>query len=46
MQGAAVMVKMEVSRWRCLNRECERRTFADQLAGNCLSSRSSNPTNR
>jgi hypothetical protein len=32
MQGAAVMVRMKVSRWRCLNRKCERRTFADQLA--------------
>jgi hypothetical protein len=25
------MVKMWVSRWRCLNRKCERRTFTDQL---------------
>ena len=25
------MVKMRVSRWRCLNRECERETFTDQL---------------
>jgi transposase len=32
VQGAAVVVKIEVSRWRCLNRECERRTFTDQLA--------------
>jgi transposase len=31
VQGAAVMVKMRVSRWRCLNRKCERRTFTDQL---------------
>jgi transposase len=31
MQGAAVVVKMQVSRWRCLNRECERETFTDQL---------------
>ena len=31
MQGAAVTVKMEVSRWRCLNRECQRQTFADRL---------------
>jgi zinc-finger of transposase IS204/IS1001/IS1096/IS1165 len=31
VQGAAVMVKVQVSRWRCLNRECERRTFTDQL---------------
>jgi transposase len=31
VQGAAVVVKMQVSRWRCLNRECERRTFSDQL---------------
>ena len=30
-QGAAVMVKMQASRWRCLNGECERRTFTDQL---------------
>src|ERR1700722_13961657 len=31
VQGAAVVVKMQVSRWRCLNRECERETFTDQL---------------
>jgi transposase len=31
VQGAAVVVKMQVSRWRCLNRECERKTFTDQL---------------
>jgi Transposase/zinc-finger of transposase IS204/IS1001/IS1096/IS1165 len=31
VQGAAVMVKMRVSRWRCLKRECERETFTDQL---------------
>src|SRR5271165_1817071 len=31
VQGAAVTVKMQVSRWRCLNRQCERETFADQL---------------
>ena len=31
MQGSAVMVRMHVSRWRCLNGECERRTFTDQL---------------
>jgi hypothetical protein len=34
VQGAAVKVKvkvkMRVSRWRCLNRECERETFTDQ----------------
>ena len=24
MQGAGVIVKMRVSRWRCLNGECER----------------------
>jgi transposase len=30
-QGAAVTVKMQASRWRCLNGECERRTFTDQL---------------
>ena len=30
-QGAAVMVKMQASRWRCLNGECERQTFTDQL---------------
>ena len=30
MQGAAVMVRMKVSRWRCLNRKCEFRTFADR----------------
>ena len=26
-----MVVKMQVSRWRCLNRECERETFTDQL---------------
>jgi hypothetical protein len=26
-----VVVKMQVSRWRCLNGECERETFTDQL---------------
>ena len=31
VQGAGVVVKMQVSRWRCLNAECERRTFTDQL---------------
>jgi transposase len=31
VQGATVVVKIEVSRWRCLNRECERQTFTDQL---------------
>jgi transposase len=31
VQGAVVIVKMGVSRWRCLNGECERRTFTDQL---------------
>jgi transposase len=31
VQGVAVTVKMRVSRWRCLNRKCERRTFTDQL---------------
>jgi transposase len=31
VQGAVVTVKMQVSRWRCLNRECERETFTDQL---------------
>jgi hypothetical protein len=31
VQGAAVVVKMQVSRWRCLNGECERETFTDQL---------------
>lgn len=31
VQGVAVMVKMRVSRWRCLNRKCERLTFTDQL---------------
>jgi hypothetical protein len=30
-QGSAVVMRMEVSRWRCLNRECQRRTFADRL---------------
>ena len=30
-QGSPVMVKMQASRWRCLNGECERRTFTDQL---------------
>ena len=31
VQGAVVIVKMGVSRWRCLNGECERRTFTDRL---------------
>jgi hypothetical protein len=31
VQGTAVVVKMQVSRWRCLNGECERETFTDQL---------------
>jgi transposase len=31
VQGAAVMVRVQASRWRCLNRKCERRTFTDQL---------------
>ena len=31
VHGAVVIVKMGVSRWRCLNGECERRTFTDQL---------------
>jgi transposase len=31
VQGVAVLVKMRVSRWRCLNRECERETVTDQL---------------
>jgi transposase len=31
VQGAVVTVKLRVSRWRCLNGDCERRTFADQL---------------
>jgi hypothetical protein len=26
-----VMVKVQMSRWRCPNRKCERRTFTDQL---------------
>ena len=26
-----MIVKMQASRWRCLNGECERRTFTDQL---------------
>ncbi len=30
-QGAAVMEKMQVSRWRCQNRECESGAFTDQL---------------
>ena len=30
-KGAAVMVKVQASRWRCLNGECERQTFTDQL---------------
>src|SRR6516164_8606067 len=33
VQGAVVTVKMWVSRWRCLNGDCERRTFADQPSG-------------
>jgi len=31
VQGAVVTVKLRVSRWRCLNGDCEHRTFADQL---------------
>jgi len=31
VQGPVVIVKMGVSRCRCLNGECERRTFTDQL---------------
>jgi transposase len=30
VQGAAVTVKLRMSCWRCLNGNCERRTFADQ----------------
>ena len=30
VQGTAVLVKMQVSRWRCLNRACDRQTFTDQ----------------
>ena len=33
MQGTIVTVKLRVSRWRCLNGSCERRTFADRLPG-------------
>ena len=38
-----MVVKMQVSRWRCLNRECERETFTDQLPEIVLSSRSAGP---
>jgi zinc-finger of transposase IS204/IS1001/IS1096/IS1165 len=30
-QSARVMVKLQVSRWHCLNGKCRRRTFADRL---------------
>ena len=32
-QGAIVTVKLQMTRWRCLNDECERETFCDQLPG-------------
>ena len=33
VQGAVVTVELRMSRWRCLNGNCERRTFADQPPG-------------
>ena len=29
--GAAVTLKLRLSRWRCHNKACERQTFAEQL---------------
>jgi transposase len=31
VQGKAVAVKLRLSRWRCLQQQCERQTFADRL---------------
>jgi transposase len=31
VQGKSVTVKLLLSRWRCANRKCERRTFTDRL---------------
>ena len=33
MQGTIVTVKLQMTRWRCLNDECERQTFSEQLSG-------------
>jgi hypothetical protein len=33
VQGTLVTVKLRVSRWRCMNGSCERRTFAARLPG-------------
>ena len=32
-QGTIVTVKLQMTRWRCLNEECERQTFSEQLSG-------------
>lgn len=32
-QGAVVALKVLMTRWRCLNRVCARKTFSDQLPG-------------
>jgi len=31
VQGKIVTVRLRLSRWRCPNKKCKRRTFADQL---------------
>ena len=32
-QGAIVALRILMTRWRCLNRSCARKTFSDQLPG-------------
>ncbi|WP_280949445.1 MULTISPECIES: transposase family protein [unclassified Methylosinus] len=32
VQGSLVTVKLHTSRWRCLNDECDRQTFSEQLS--------------